>query len=109
MNRILKNYPRLHDWANIGPVQRAELEAFLLDFLNLGSGITCDGKFVKAGDKVWVLSSLDMPTQTTVRPLEHQTNYYLFGQVPVKHSWSSRTAAINYLREKRNEVSRNTH
>ena len=101
MNRILKNYPRLHDWANIGPVQRAELEAFLCDFLNLGSGITADGKFVKGGDRVWVLSSLNMPTETTVQPLEHITSYELFGPVPVKHSFSSKTAAINYLKHRK--------
>lgn len=100
MKRILDNFPRLNDFYNIGPVQKAELEQFLADFLALGSAITCDHKFVKNGDKVWVISSTGLPQETTVQPLEHLTSYELFGRIPVKHSFSSKTAAINYLKNK---------
>lgn len=100
MKRIIDNYPRLKNFYDIGPVQKAELESFLADFLALGSAITADHKLVKNGDKVWVLSSTHMPQETTVQPLEHVTNYELFGPVPVKHSFSSKTAAINYLKNK---------
>ena len=100
MKRIIDNFPRLKNFYDIGPVQKAELEQFLCDFLNLGSGITCDRKLVKAGDRVWVISSTGLPQETTVQPLEHITSYELFGPVPVKHSFSSKTAAINYLKNK---------
>lgn len=100
MKRIIDNYPRLKNFYDIGPVQKAELESFLADFLALGSAITCDHKFVNQGDKVWVISSTGIPQETTVQPLEHLTNYELFGPIPVKHSFSSKTAAIRYLKDR---------
>lgn len=100
MKRIIDNYPRLKNFYDIGPVQKAELESFLQAFLSLGSGITADSKFVKAGDKVWAISSTGIPKETTVQALEHITSYELFGPVPVKHSFSSKTAAIRYLKDK---------
>jgi hypothetical protein len=99
MKRIIDNYPRLKNFYDIGPVQRAELESFLADFLALGSALTADSKFVKAGDKVWVISSTGIPKETTVQPLKHLTSYELFGPVSVSSSFSSKTAAIRYLKD----------
>jgi len=100
MKRIIDNFPRLKNFYEIGPVQKAELEQFLADFLSLGSAITCDHKLVKAGDPVWVISSTGMPQQTTVQPLEHTTSYELFGLIPVKHSFSSKQAALQYIKDR---------
>ena len=101
MKRILDKYERLKNFYDIGPVQKAELEAFLLDFLNLGSAITADSKFVNAGDRVWVISSSGIPKETTVQPLEHLTSYELFGLIPVRQSFSSKTAAIRWLKDRK--------
>ena len=100
MKTILEKFPRLLDWYSIGPVQRAELEQFMMDVIAEKRAITADGKLVAAGDQVWVISSTNIPQRTHMQALEATTNYYLFGNVPVKHSFSSKTAAINYLKEK---------
>lgn len=91
---VTDKYPRLRDWYSIGPVQRAELEAFVEELL-AGSAVavTADGKLVEAGDEVWVFSSTGRAVATTVKPLEAVTNYYLFGQIPVRESFSSEQAA----------------
>jgi len=95
---LLNQTPRLRAWANIGPVQRAELTQFAEAVLNSQvSAVTSDGVGVKPGDQVWVLSSLGTPMPTTVRELQAYTTYELFGPVPVAHSWSTKTAANNYL------------
>lgn len=99
MKRILDNFPRLKNFYEIGPVQKAELEQFLADFLSLGSAITCDHKLVKAGDPVWVVSSTGSPQQTTVQELRHITSYELFGPVPVSSSFSSKQAALQYIKD----------
>lgn len=94
---ILDQTPRLRDWYNTGPVQRAELEQFAEAVLNSQTtALTDDGVLVSAGDQVWVFSSLGTPMPTTVRELQAYTTYELFGPVPVTHSWSTREAALNY-------------
>lgn len=99
---LLDNTPRLRAWVNIGPVQRAELQQFaqiLLDSQVVA--ITDDGVGVKPDDEVWVLSSTGKPQPTTVRPTEALTNYTLFGNIPVAHSFSTEAAAERYRRENR--------
>lgn len=89
--------PRLLDWYNTGPVQRAELDQFaekLLQYRN--HGITADGILVEPGTKVWVVSSTGKLVQTTVLESEALTDYYLFGNVPVSSSFSTRQAAQHY-------------
>lgn len=89
--------PRLQDWYHTGPTQRAELEQFVEQLLaSRHTAVTADGILVEPGTEVWVLSSLGTPMATTVRQTEPVTNYYLFGNVPVAHSWSTRQAVINY-------------
>lgn len=97
LKQILDQTPRLRDWYNIGPVQRAELEQFAQLLLNSQhTAITSDGVLVKTGADVWVLNGFGTPTQTTVRNTEPVTSYYLFGQIPVAHSFSTRQAAEQY-------------
>jgi len=94
---LLDQTPRLRAWAAIGPVQRAELEQFAQALLDSRAvGVTCDGYFVEPGDQVWVFSSTGKPTATTVRKTEAVTDYYLFGNVPVTHSFSYKQAAEDY-------------
>lgn len=91
---LLKKYPRLNDWYQIGPVQRAELESFAADVLRTQAfGITADGVITGAGDIVWVFDGVGKPVPTTVQPLEAVTSYYLFGQIPVANSFSTEQAA----------------
>ena len=98
LKQLLDNTPRLRAWANIGPVQRAELEQFAHGLLNSQiSAITADGAGVTSGEEVWVLSSLNSPMPCTVKPLEAYTTYTLFGPVPVAHSFSTKQAALDYL------------
>jgi hypothetical protein len=99
LEQILDQTPRLRAWANIGPVQHAELAQFAQLLLNSqAAALTADGVLVEAGDPVWVLSSLRVPMPTTVRKLQAYTTYTLFGPVPVEHSWSTRQAANKYLK-----------
>lgn len=94
--------PRLRDWYNIGPVQRAELEQFAQALLAAQvAAITADGVAVKPGDQVWVFSSTGAPKPTSVRPTEALTNYTLFGNIPVAHSFSTEAAAERYRSENR--------
>jgi hypothetical protein len=89
--------PRLRDWYETGPVQRAELEEFAQQLLNsCAVAVTCDGVLVKPGTKVYVISSTGSVQSTTVQPTEAVTDYYLFGNIPVAHSFSSRQAAETY-------------
>ena len=102
LKQLLDQTPRLRAWAAIGPVQRAELEQFaqlLLD--SQVTAITCDGVLAKPGDQVWVFSSTGAPKPTTVRPTQSVTNYTLFGNIPVAHSFSTESAAESYRRENR--------
>lgn len=95
---LLEQTPRLRAWANIGPVQLAELEQFAHGLLNSQiAAITSDGVGVTPGDEVWVLSSLNSPMPCTVKPLEAYTTYTLFGPVQVARSFSTRQAALDYL------------
>lgn len=99
LKQILDQVPRLRAWANIGPVQRAELEQFaqaLLDSQH--TAVTSDGVLVQPGDQVWVIDGVGIPKPTTVRETQAVTNYYLFGNIPVAHSFSSRQAALDYQR-----------
>lgn len=94
---LLDQTPRLRAWADIGPVQRAEVEQFaqlLLDSQH--TAITADGVLVTAGTEVWIFDGVGAAKSTTVRETQALTNYTLFGNIPVSHSWSSREAAINY-------------
>lgn len=100
IKQLLDYTPRLRDWANIGPVQRAELEQFAQLLLNQQvSAITSDGVLVKPGDPVWVISSTGKPEPTTVQPTEAVTGYYLFGDIPVAHSFSTVQALRQYQKE----------
>jgi hypothetical protein len=97
IQEILDQTPRLKAWADIGPVQHAELARFVEAVLNSrATAITADGVLVGSGHTVWVLSSTGRPVTTTVRPTQALTNYTLFGLIPVAHSWSTEAAAENY-------------
>jgi hypothetical protein len=100
IQEILDQTPRLRAWADIGPVQHAELAQFAEALLNTqAAALTDDGVLVKPGTRVWVSSSLRMPTPTTVKVAQAYTNYMLFGDlVPVSHSWSTEQAATDYLK-----------
>ena len=102
LQHILDTTPRLRAWADIGPVQRAELEQFAEAVLNSQvSAITHDGVGVQPGNRVWVLSSLLLPTPTTVKITQAYTNYLLRGDLtPVLQSFSTEVAANNYLKHK---------
>lgn len=101
LKQILDQTPRLRAWANIGPVQRAEVEQFaqLLLLDSQHTAVTADGVLVKPGSKVWVISSTGKAEPTTVKPTEAVTGYYLFGQIPVAHSFSTKKALRQYQRE----------
>ncbi len=97
IQQILDTTPRLRAWAKIGPVQMAELQQFAQALLNhKTTAITADGVLVTSGTKVYVFSSTGGVQSTTVQPTEAVTDYYLFGQIPVAHSFSTREAALNY-------------
>ena len=100
LKKLLKQVPRLREWADIGPVQMAELEQFvqlLLDSQH--TAVTSDGVLVKPGDPVWVISSTGKPEPTTVEPTQAVTGYYLFGDIPVAHSFSTVQALRQYQKE----------
>ena len=100
LKKLLHQTPRLREWAAIGPVQRAELEQFAQLLLNQQvSAVTADGALVKPGDQVWVISSTGKPEPTTVQPTEAVTGYYLFGDIPVQHSFSTVQALRKFQRE----------
>lgn len=97
---LLDQVPRLRAWANIGPVQRAELEQFAQALLNSQvTAVTSDGVLVQPGDQVWVISYVGSPEPTTVKPTQAVTGYYLFGFIPVAHSFSTKKALRQYQRE----------
>lgn len=100
LKKLLRQTPRLREWAEIGPVQMAELEQFaqlLLD--SQVSAVTADGVLVKPEDPVWVISSTGKPELTTVQPTQAVTSYYLFGDIPVTHSFSTKDAVRRYQQE----------
>jgi hypothetical protein len=100
IQELLDTTPRLRDWVSIGPTQRAELVHFAQQLLDAQVvGITADGVGVAPGTKVYVFSSSGSIQSTTVQPTEAVTDYYLFGNIPVAHSFSTRTAAEAYRRE----------
>ena len=102
LKTLLDQTPRLREWADIGPVQRAELAQFAQHLLDSqATAITSDGVLVGSGHTVWVLSSTGRPVTTTVRPTQALTNYTLFGLIPVAHSWSTEAAAENYREHNR--------
>lgn len=97
VRELLDHYPRLRDWYEIGPVQRAELEAFVDAALQRGcTAVTADGELVSTGDQVYVLSSTGKIEKTTVQELKAVTHYYLFGYIPVSSSFSTKQAAQLY-------------
>jgi len=80
--------PRLLEWYQIGPVQRAELEQFAQAVLDSrAAGVTADGFFVEPGNQVWILDGIGNIKPTSVRKTVALTNYYLFGNIPVSESW----------------------
>ena len=100
LKKLLRQTPRLREWANIGPVQMAELEQFAQALLDSQvSAVTADGVLAKPGDPVWVISSTGKPELTTVKPTEAVTGYYLFGAIPVIHSFSTKDAVRRYQQE----------
>jgi hypothetical protein len=100
LKQILDQTPRLRAWADIGPVQRAEVEQFVEAVLNTRAvGVTADGFFVEPGNRVWVLNGVGTPTQTTVLKTVATTSYQLFGPVPVSHSWLDREQLERFIRD----------
>lgn len=99
---LLDTTPRLRAWADIGPVQLAEVEQFAEAVLNTRAvGVTADGFFVEPGTRVWVLNGVGTPKQTTVQKTVATTGYQLFGPVPVAHSWLDRQQLENYRKHNR--------
>lgn len=97
LKTLLDQTPRLRAWADIGPVQRAELEQFAQAVLNSRAvGVTADGFFVQPGNKVWVISSTGAPKPTTVCKTQALTNYELFGRIPVSESFLDRENLRKY-------------
>jgi hypothetical protein len=97
LEQILDQTPRLRAWANIGPVQHAELALFVETVLNSRAvGVTADGFFVDPGNKVWVISSTGAPKPTTVCKTVALTNYELFGRIPVSESFMDIQQLRNY-------------
>jgi hypothetical protein len=93
----LDQTPRLRAWADIGPVQHAELARFAQDLLaSQATAITADGYFVEPGNKVWVISSTGKPERATVEKTQALTDYELFGPIPVSHSWLDQQNLRNY-------------
>lgn len=94
---LLEYYPRLKSWYEIGVVQRTELEAFVNAALKADMvAVTADGELVQARDTVYVLSSTGEIKSATVQKPEVVTDYYLFGNIPVTSSFSSKQAAQIY-------------
>ena len=94
---LLDQTPRLRAWAKIGPVQMAEVQQFAEAVLNSqATALTADGVLVTPGTKVYVFSSTGSVQSTTVCETEAVTDYYLFGNIPVQHSFSTREAALNH-------------
>jgi hypothetical protein len=99
LKTLLDQTPRLRAWAAIGPVQRAELEQFAQAVLDQrATGVTADGYFVEPGNKVWILDGVGTPKPTTVCKTVALTNYYLFGQIPVSHSFLELKALQNHIK-----------
>ena len=100
IKQILDSTPRLRAWADIGPVQRAELEQFAQAVLDSRAvGVTADGFFVEPGNQVWVISSTGAPKPATVQKTVATTNYELFGRIPVSESFLDRQALERYQRD----------
>ena len=100
LKKLLDQVPRLRAWAAVGSVQRAEVEQFAQLLLDQQvAAITADGVLVKPGMEVWIIDGVGAAKPTTVRDTQTVTNYYLFGNIPVAHSFSSRQAALDYQRE----------
>lgn len=98
--QLLDYYPRLKSFYEIGSVQRCELEAFVSSALQAGmTGVTADGELVSPGDPVWVLSSIGNVEPTTVKDSRPVTTYYLYDNIPVSSSFSTREAAEAYKRD----------
>ena len=57
---------------------------------------TADGVLAKPGDQVWIIDGVGGVKPTSVREIQAVTNYYLFGNIPVAHSFSSRQSALNH-------------
>jgi hypothetical protein len=97
LKQILDSTPRLRAWAAIGQVQHAEVMQFAEAVLNSRAvGVTADGFFVQPGNKVWVIDGVGTPKPATVEKTEALTNYYLFGQIPVAHSFLDHQNLLNY-------------
>jgi hypothetical protein len=97
LKTLLDQTPRLRAWADIGPVQHAELAQFAQLVLNSRAvGVTADGFFVQPGNQVWVISSTGAPKPATVCKTVALTNYELFGRIPVSESWLDVKALRNY-------------
>jgi hypothetical protein len=97
IKQLLESTPRLREWAEIGPTQRAELEQFAQLVLDSPAvGVTADGFFVEPGNKVWIIDGVGSPKPTTVCKTVAVTNYHLFGPIPVAHSWLDQQNLHNY-------------
>ena len=58
---------------------------------------TRDNVEVNVGDTVWVKGSIGFH-KTTVAPVVPVTTYYLFGLIPVHHSFSSKKKAEEFYK-----------
>ena len=97
LKTLLDQTPRLRAWADIGPVQRAELAQFVETVLNSRAvGVTADGYFAQPGNKVWVISSTGTPKPATVCKTQALTDYELFGPIPVSQSFLDVEQLLNY-------------
>jgi hypothetical protein len=99
LKTLLNQTPRLRAWADIGPVQHAELTQFVQNILDqCAAGVTADGFFANPGDRVWVVDGIGAIKPTTVSTPKATTNYYLFGNIPVEHSWMDRQNLEKHLK-----------
>ena len=62
--------------------------------------MTQDGKEVQTGDTVWVFGSIGDLHATKVKPTVQVTDYYLFGNIPVSDSFSTKKAAQDWKNSK---------
>jgi hypothetical protein len=100
LKQILDSTPRLRAWANIGPLQHAELALFVEAVLDSRAvGVTADGYFVQPGNQVWVISSTGAPKPATVCKTQALTDYELFGRIPVSESFLDQQNLRNYQKQ----------
>lgn len=101
LSLLLKNTPRLLDWYNIGPVQRAELEDFAsLILMSWAKGVTLDGYLVEDSDPVWFLAKRsDIKVLLVSQLLDNP-----YEAIPISQSFYERKNCENYYNEQLRKV-----